>query len=482
MSDCLALDFGASSIRLIAARLANGVLSLRPLARQPNGPANQDGRQVWDYRRIFAWLETALAEAGKNGAYAGIGADSWGVDTVFLDAEGRLAGPAVSYRDRRTEGMIERFTAAVMSEDRLFAATGLPALSINTLFQLYAESLRAPDALRQAHRLLFTADYVHYWLSGVAVNERTLSSTSQMLTLDGDWWPEALAAVGLNPAALTKPVAPGCVLGELTPALRAATGLDCQVIAPASHDTQSAILAVPAAGEDWAYLSSGTWSIIGVESPRPFTGPDALAAGLGNEAGYGGRYCVQATVSGLWLVQEIRRLTGASSDGELAAAAAKADPFRTVIDPAHPRFIAPANMIDEIRAAAREAGEPEPDSTAALVRCAYDSLALLYRAKLEKIAQVTGRTVTTLHVVGGGSQADLFNRLCAAVTGRTVFAGPAEATAIGNALAQWIALGEIADIAEGRRLVAASFAPHRYDPVPLAGLDAAVARYDRISR
>lgn len=478
MAHCLAVDFGASSLRLIDIGFADGRLSLRVCSRRPNGPQTRNGQHVWDYDGIYAWLADALAQMAANSTtYASIGADSWGVDAVLLNAAGRRIGPAVSYRDRRTDGLIPRVTAR-LPETHLFAATGIPCLPFNTLYQLYAQSRSDPDGLRSAHRLLFTADYVHYWLSGVAANERTLSSTSQMLTLAGDWWDEAVALTALPPAALVKPVEAGTILG---PTL-AKTGLRACVIAPASHDTQSAILAVPAEGEDWAYLSSGTWSILGIESPTPFAGPEALAHGIGNEQGWGGTYCVQTTVTGLWLVQEIRRfLGGDDSDADLSDRACLVAPFRSLIDPENPRFIAPANMIDEIRAAAHEAGDPEPDSPAELVRCAYDSLALFYRQKIAALSALTGRKIARLHVVGGGSQASLLNRLCAATTGLPVLAGPAEATAIGNGLVQLIALGEIADVTEGRRLTAASFPPTRFDPEPLPGLDAAIRRFERIS-
>jgi rhamnulokinase len=482
MTHCLAVDFGASSLRLIDIGLKDGRLSLCELARSANGPFIDAGKLVWDYDRIFAWLGAALAAATETSvAYAGIGADSWGVDYVLLDEKGERIGPAVCYRDRRTDGAIARFAAECLSETALYSATGIPSLSINTLYQLYAQSLMEPDTLRKCRRLLFTADYVHYWLSGVAANERTLSSTSQMLTLAGDWWGETVAAVGLPAAALAKPVHPGTVLGSVA----RLTGPKAAVIAPASHDTQSAILAVAVedGADDWAYLSSGTWSILGVESKTPLAGAPALAAGFGNEAGFDGTFCIQTTVTGLWLVQEVRRVLGGNfSDGDLAALAGSVAPFRSLIDPEDPRFLAPANMVVEIRAATREHGEPVPDSPAELVRCAYDSLALFYRSKIAQLSALTGRTIARLHVVGGGSKAALLNRLCAGATGLPVLAGPAEATALGNGLAQLVALGTVADATAARRLIAASFAPIRYDPVVPPGLDDAIARFEKISR
>jgi rhamnulokinase len=485
MSNCLALDFGASSIRLIDVSLSDGRFALRELARLSNGPRLVAGRQVWDYDRIFARIKAALKGAGASGvSYASIGADSWGVDFAVIGKAAELACPPVAYRDARTEGQIARYVARHLSAHELFAATGIQCLPFNTLFQLFAQSQSEPEVLQHAHRLLLTADYVHFWLSGVAANERTLASTSQMLTLDGHWWPEALKTLALAPGALCDPVAPGTVLGPLRAELTAEIDLhDLMVIAPAAHDTQSAIAAVPATGEpDWAYLSSGTWSIIGVESEIPFNDAAAEAAGLSNETGYAGTYCVQSTVAGLWLVQEIKRLLDDRSDGSaLAAEAGQVSPFRSLINPADSRFFNPSDMIGEIRSACRAADEPEPGTPGELVRCVYDSLALLYRAALLELSAVTGRRFTRLYVVGGGSKAALLNRLCATTTGLPVVAGPAEATALGNAMVQFIALGQLSSLMQGRRAIRESFPPVLFEPSPLAGLQEAIARFDRLA-
>ncbi len=481
---CLALDCGASSIRLIDVALAGEQLSWSEVARFENATCRSGDRQIWDYPAIYRRITKALQAAGSSGVrYASIGADSWGVDYVLLDERGGLLGLPVSYRDARTNDQIERYVTRHVPARELFAATGLPCLQFNTLYQLYAQSQSEPELLRCARRLLFTADYAHYWLSGIAANERTLASTSQMLTTNGVWFAPALDSIALPASALSPPVPAGTPLGSIRPELADQTGLGgVQVIAPASHDTQSAILSVPAAGNgDWAYLSSGTWSIIGQESPSPFTGPNAEAADLGNEAGYGGTYCVQSTVAGLWLAQEIQRLLGIASISALAAQAEREKPFRSIVNPADPRFFNPADMIAEIRHACWDAHEPPPETPAQLLRCAYDSLALLYREALSKLSAVTGRKVSRLHVVGGGSKAALLNRLCAAVTEVPVFAGPSEATALGNGLAQLIALGAISGAEQGRRLVAASFPPATFEPEHMPELNDAIARFQRLT-
>jgi rhamnulokinase len=484
MPTCLALDFGSSSVRLVEVSLSGDRFQLTERTRIPNRAVLSGGHKVWDYERLFAGIEQALTAVAADGAAPlSIGADSWGVDYALVDGSGGLAASPFVYRDSRIDGWMERWQAAVCDDRALFAATGVQGLPINTLYQLYAHHHDDPEAIRRTSHVLLTADYVHYWLSGEAVNERTLASTSQMMTLAGDWWEPALAPLGLPEGALGAPVVSGTPIGGLRSSLSRATGLGgLRVVVPASHDTQSAVVAVPATGDgDWAYISNGTWSIIGVESLVPFTGEDAYAAGLSNETGHGGTYCVQATITGMWLIQEILRLLADGSTGAtLAAEAEAAAPFRSLIDPAHPRFLAPADMIAEIRAACAGAGDPVPETRGELARCAYDSLALLYRHTLRDLARITGRRFTRIHMVGGGSQARLLNRLCAAATGLPVMAGPTEATALGNAIVQFVTLGELSSVAEGRRLSAASFQPAPFEPWRPGGLDDAIARFERL--
>lgn len=484
MSTCLAVDYGASSVRVMEVALDDTGLSARELVRTANAYSDEPGGRFWDHERLFSVVEGALAGRADRPPL-GIGAASWGVDAVFIGADGQPIRRPRAYRDPLFNGWMERWWAEHVDEPGQFAVTGVPAMSINTLYQLYATRHLDPVSLDAAEHILLTGNYVHYLLSGVAANERTLASTSQMLTLDGRWWDVALSSVGVSADVIGPVVEPGSVLGELRPELARRTGLKgTRVVAAAAHDTQSAIIAVPATeAGDWAYISCGTWSIIGTESRTPFNSPEAMGAGLGNETGYGGTYSVQSTVTGLWLIQEIMRMLGDGSTGASLAAEAEAEPaFRSIIDPAHPRFMAPADMVAEIRAACREAGEPVPDTRAAVARCAYDSLALNYRATLADLETITGRRFQRVHMVGGGSKAGLINRLTASVTGLPALAGPTEATAIGNALAQFVALGELASWEEGRRLVARSFPPVVSLPEPIAGLDAAVTRFDKLRR
>lgn len=486
MSRCLALDYGSSSVRVMDVTLTDQGMAARELARAPNAFVDTGEGRFWDHARLFATVEGALETAAASGApILGVGADSWGVDVVLVGKDGTPVAAPRAYRDPVFNGWMERWWREHRDERSVFAATGVQSLSINTLYQLYAQSKLEPETIRATRHALLTADYVHYQLGGEPVNERTLASTSQMLTTEGAWWGTALDSLGLPTGALGRVVQPGSIVGSLRPTLARSSGLKkTVVIAPAAHDTQSAIVAVPAVDDgDWAYVSCGSWSIIGVESPVPFTGPDAFAAGLGNETGYGKTYCVQSTVTGLWLIQEIIRILADGSDGaSLSAEAALETPFRSIIDPAHPRFMAPDDMIAEIRAACREAGEPVPETRAAVARCAYDSLALLYRAALRDLERVTGRRFRRVHMVGGGSRASLLNALCAAATGLPALAGPTEATAIGNAIAQFVALGVLSSRDAGRRLVAASFPPVVSEPHPIPGLDDAIIRFENNRR
>lgn len=478
---CLALDIGASSGRLMEVELQGDTLTMQELARMENRPKPVDGHLCWHHESLFSEVVKGLCLAGESKKnYDSIGVDTWGVDYVLLDGKGQILGYPVAYRDERTQGMIERFTREIMTKERLYEKTGIQFLEFNTLYQLYAQTCSQPELLGKVHRLMFTADYFHYLLSGVASIEQTMASTSQMLSLcDTRWDADILEALALPQGALQTPVAAGTEVGTLLPELARQTGLsELRVIAPATHDTASAILAVPATGDDWAFLSSGTWSLLGVESKSPINGPAALAANWTNEGGYDQTYRFLKNLNGLWLVQEIARVfDGGYSFADLAALAASEPGFTSIIDPNDIRFFSPANMIDEIQEFCRETNQPIPETPGALARCAYDSLCLLYRKSLGQLHTLTGRTINVLHVVGGGSQADLLNQLTASAIGIPVLAGPVEATALGNALAQFLATGAISTVKEARRIISLSFPPRRFEPQSMPGMDQAYERF-----
>lgn len=480
-SRCLALDFGASSGRLVEVELDNTHLAMRELIRMDNTPRQEDGSLCWQHDHLFSKVVEGLCIAGKSGKqYESIGVDTWGVDYVLLDENGSLLNSPVTYRDKRTQGLIEQFSQDRISREQIYDKTGIQFLEFNTLYQLYAQSLSQPELLAKTHRLLFTADYFHFLLSGTASVEATMASTSQMLNIhDNNWDTDLIETLALPADALPAPVKPGSEIGTLLPELRAKTGLSSlRVIAPATHDTASAILAVPASGDNWAYLSSGTWSLLGVELNSPITSPEALTANWTNEGGYDDTYRFLKNINGLWIIQEIvRNLDNRYSFAELAEMAAAEPGFSCLIDPSDMRFFSPSNMVHEIQEFCRETHQTVPQTPGALARCAYDSLSLLYRKTLGQLVALTGRTIQTLHVVGGGSQADLLNQLTASAIGIPVLAGPVEATALGNALAQFLATGAISSVDEARKLIHTSFPPRRFDPEISPDTDQAYARF-----
>ena len=467
----LAVDLGAESGRLMLGTLAAGRLALREVHRFPNGPLVQDGTLRWDLeglcREVTRGLGQAVAQA--SGPLHGIGVDTWGVDFGLLDADGRLIEPPYHYRDHRTDGIMER-AFALMPRREIYERTGIQFLQINTLFQLLAMRLAGDPALGRAARLLFMADLVNRHLCGQAIAEYTLASTSQMMDVrTGEWSRPLLAALGLPAAILPDVVEPGTGIGQLRDELAREVGSrPVPVIAVGAHDTASAVAAVPAEGERWGYLSSGTWSLLGVELREPVINDETFAASFTNEGGVEGTFRLLNNISGLWLVQECRRQwesEGAPlSYGELTRMAAAAPPFCAALDPGDDVFLAPGNMPARINAYLEARGQPAVEDRGQMVRVILEGLALAYRQHVLRLESIIGHELETLHVVGGGSQNDLLNQFTADATGRTVLAGPVEATAIGNVLMQAVATGQIASLDEGRAVVRASFPTRRFEP------------------
>jgi rhamnulokinase len=403
-----------------------------------------------------------------------VGVDTWGVDFSFLAADGELLANPVCYRDARTQGMLATATAVVPREE-IFAATGLQFMEINSLYQLLALVRAESSVLAAADRLLMIPDLVHWLLSGVASNERTNASTTQCFDPQtGDWAFPLLARLGLPQRIFGAIADPGTTLGPLRPEVAAEAGLGAvRVVLPGTHDTASAVAAVPAAEPpsrrpDWAYVSLGTWALVGAELDRPLVTPECLARNFTNEAGIGGTTRLLKNVCGLWLVQQCRaawqRAGQAWTWDQLTALAAEAPPLVTLVDPNHPSLVAPADMPAAIRALARASGEPEPETTAATVRAALESVAAAVRRTLLELDGLLGRRVGRVHVVGGGVKNPLLCQMIADATGRPVVAGPVEATAIGNLLVQLLAHDGTIDLRAIRRVVRDTFEPVRYDP------------------
>lgn len=459
----LAVDIGASSGRHILGHVEQGRIVLEEVYRFENGPKKRGGRLCWDFdalaREVVNGLK-ACAELGKVPATLGV--DTWGVDFSLVDREGRVLGDTVAYRDSRTQGM-DALVEELIPAQELYRRTGIQKQSFNTIYQLMAVKRQSPELLEQAHRLLLVPDYLHYTLAGVMSNEYTEASTSGLVSAETkDWDRELLRLLGFPQKLFGTLSLPGTALGGLRPALREELGFDCQVVLPASHDTGSAFLAVPAGEGASVTLSSGTWSLLGVELEQPVTTPESRAANFTNEGGYQYRFRYLKNIMGLWMIQNLRREMAENGQlpgfGELPQLAREAADFPGRVDVDDPSFLAPESMSAAVRAYCERVGQPVPQSPGELLSCVYHSLAQCYAQSVRQLEALTGRSFQAVHIVGGGSQDAYLNQLTASATGLPVYAGPTEGTALGNLLVQMIAQGEFAGLQEARDAIRASFA------------------------
>lgn len=484
----LAIDLGASSGRVIAGRWDGQRFELRELHRFPNGPVALLGHLHWDVLRLWQEIKTGIAQyaAQDDAPLGGIGVDTWGVDFALLDRAGRLLGNPYHYRDRRTAGMPEQVDACVPPQ-RLYAQTGIQRLPINTLYQLVSMRQHHDPQLDAAATLLLMPDLFHYWMTGRIVAEYTNATTTQCFDLRARQWAvELLDALDLPRRILPPIVAPGTLLDELLPDVRHEVGLRqaAPVIAVASHDTASAIAAIPGLDAQSVYISSGTWSLVGVETAQPILGDRAQALNFTNEGGVAGTIRFLKNVGGLWLLQECqrhwRREGQALAWPDLLELAEGATSLQSLVDPDAPEFLNPGDMPAAIRAYCRRTGQFEPASPGAVVRCCLESLALKYRWVVDALEQLTGQRLDTIRIVGGGSQNTLLCQLTADACRRPVVAGPAEATALGNILVQAVACGCLPDLAAGRRAVAVSARQATFAPRASSDWDAAIVGFDAL--
>lgn len=494
----LAIDLGASSGRAIVGVFDAdaGRLTLEEVHRFAHVPCPTPTGPVWDLTGI--WRET-LAGLAKASAWCkeqkvdlrSIGVDTWGVDWVAVGEQGELLSLAHCYRDPRNEPAAEAVIEKLGGFDQLYQRTGIQRMPFNTIFQLAASHAAEPRLLESTGRVLLLPDLLHYWLSGEQATEHTIASTTSMLTAEtGEWDTELLNRLGLPTDVLAPLVQPGTDLGALLPEVAEHTGAPAtlRVVTPAAHDTASAVVAAPAmGGDDWAYLSSGTWSLVGVEATEPVLTPAAREAPLTHERGPLSTYRLLKNISGLWPIQLLRAELAEHDPSlgfdHLVADAEEATPLVTLVNPDDSRFASPGPIASRLKGYAKETGQPEPESPGALARCCLESLALSYRHTLDNIGPIVGRQLDTLHIVGGGVQNELLNRLAAAATGRHVTAGPVEATTIGNVLMQAVGLGRLPDLAAIRQVVRDSFdvvtveAPAGNDPI---ASDATRERFARL--
>ena len=453
MTDFAAIDLGASGGRVVLGRLAGGVMALEELHRFPNRPVQLPDGLRWNLLQLFAEAVGAL----RGRALRGVGIDTWGVDYGLLDEHRRLLGLPFHYRDERTDGMIERACERVPQADQ-YAISGIQTMPINTMFQLLADE--GSTALADAHAIALVPDLLAYWLSGELANERTNASTTGLMDArTGEWSHELIERLGLPTRPFGALVEPGTELGPVL----AHHELDAPVLTVASHDTASAYAATPVRDEHAAILSSGTWSLLGVELPAPVLTPAAHEANLTNERGVDGTIRLLKNVMGLWLEQECARAWGEDFP-VLHRLALEADPDVPLFDPDQDDLLRPGDMPERIAEACRRAGQRAPEGRGETIRSIFVSLACKYRLVLEGLEAAAGREIRAVHLIGGGARNALLCRLAADLTGREVLAGPVEATALGNLLVQARAAGELDSLAEMRAVSAASFAPTPYEP------------------
>ncbi|GAB4480335.1 MAG: rhamnulokinase family protein [Anaerolineae bacterium] len=467
----VAVDLGAESGRVVTAALDGQQVALEVCHRFPNVPVSVRGTLYWDI--LYLWREIQEGIGGcLSRRPAAIGVDAWGVDFGLLDRAGRLIGNPVHYRDARTEGMQEIAFSRVPRR-AIFESTGIQFMPINTLYQLLSMVEADDPLLPQAETFLTIPDLINYWLTGAKVCEFSNATTTQCYNPRRHGWAgDVLSRLGIPTRMFPPVVAPGTQLGAYQ---------GVPVIAPACHDTGSAVATVPTATPHYAYLSSGTWSLLGLEVPEAVINEQALVANLTNEGGVAGAFRLLKNIMGLWIIQQCRATWAAAGRSydyhTLDEMAREAVPFGALIDPDDLSFLPPGDMPARIAAFCQRTGQTPPDSVSATVRCVLESLALKYRYFLELLIAVSGQPVDVIHAIGGGSQNELLCQMTADATGRPVIAGPVEATALGNALVQWLALGEIGSLAEARALVRRSFELKTYEPRNSAAWEEAFERF-----
>ncbi len=479
----LAFDLGAESGRAVLGVLDGGNLAVREIHRFPNIPLSRQGQIHWNVDALFNEMTQALSISKRETAQKleSISVDTWGVDFGLLDGEGNLIGLPFCYRDSRTEGAMEEFFT-LLSRRELYEATGIQFMPFNTLFQIYSMVRDRSPLLEQAADLLFMPDVFNYLLTGIKATEFTIATTSQIYNpRNRDWEWKLFQVMGLPIELLQTVLEPGTVLGPLRQDVaREAHLTNTPVVATASHDTGAAVAAVPAEGENWAYISSGTWSLVGIEVKRPIITQEALEGNFTNEGGVGSTIRFLKNITGLWLVQQCRKAWSDEEDlsyDDLTRMASEAEPYAALIDPDSPEFLNPVDMPEAIRTYCRKTGQTPPELKSSFVRSVLESLALKYRYVIEQIERITGRPIDNIHVIGGGAKNHLLCQFTADATGRLVVAGPVEATAVGNILVQAIALGRVGSHSEMRQIIRNSFKLLPFEPQQTFHWDEAYERF-----
>ncbi len=474
MNYYLAIDIGASSGRHILGHVENGNMILEEVFRFDNLQIRKNGHDCWDMDNLWRGILGGLKTCKKIGKIpATIGIDTWGVDFVLLDQEDQIIGDAVAYRDNRTDGM-DKLVECKISPAELYARTGIQKASYNTIYQLMALQQEHPEQLQKAEYLLMSPDYWNFRLTGIKTNEYTIATTTNLINARQKTWEKAIiASLGLPVHIFHDVSMPGTVIGKLSQKIADEVGFQSDVIMPATHDTGSAFLAIPAVDDNAVYISSGTWSLLGVENMEPITSEQSRLQNFANEGGAWGRYRYLRNLMGLWMIQSIRReLNGVTyvqgkenrvraqkqwSFPDLIAEAKGAQNFESWVDINDPRFMAPESMMSAVKEYCLDTKQKVPETIGEIMQCVYLSLSKCYAREIENLQELTGRQYTSINIVGGGCQDSYLNQCTAVATGLTVYAGPVEGTAIGNLIVQMVAAGEYRDLAQARKAVSRSF-------------------------
>ena len=454
----LAIDIGASSGRHMLASMKDGKMQLEEVDRFPNGMDDKNGTLCWNVERLFTEIKNGLKKCKEIGKIpVSMAIDTWGVDYVLLDKDDRILGDTVGYRDSRTEGMDEK-VYEVIPQDELYARTGIQKQIFNTVYQLMAVKESHPEYLEQAESILMIPDYFHFLLTGVKKNEYTNATTGQLVSpKTNDWDYEMIDMLGYN-SKMFRPVSmPGTVVGEFTEEVQKEVGFNCTVVLPATHDTGSAVLAVPTNDDDAVYISSGTWSLMGIERKEADCSMESMKANFTNEGGYDHRFRYLKNIMGLWMIQSVKKeFTEDLSFAQICEMASK-ETISSIVDCNDDCFLAPKSMIKAVQDFCRRTGQQVPETVGEISSVIYNSLAKCYGDTVKEIEEITGKKYSTIYVVGGGSNAGYLNELTAKYTGKKVSAGPSEATAIGNVIVQMLHDGVFKDLPEARTCVRESF-------------------------
>lgn len=488
MLKLLAFDYGASSGRAILGTFDGERLTLDEVHRFPNDPVTVNGTFYWDVLRLFHEMKMGILKCVQrgDGDIAGIGVDTWGVDFGLLGASGELLGNPVHYRDARTEGMIEE-ACKIVPKKEIYERTGIQFMKFNTIYQLLSMKLNNSPILEKAKTMLLVPDLLNYFLTGEKITEYTIASTTQMLDpRTGGWAKDLLEKLGIPTNILTDIVDTGTVIGKVNRYIKEELNVgDIPVIAVAGHDTGSAVVSVPAKGDKFAYLSSGTWSLLGVELQKPIINEAAFELDYTNEGGYNRTVRFLKNIMGLWILQECKRAWDKrgevySYDDLERMADEEAKPFAAFIDPDDDMFYSPGNMPEKVMEFCRKTGQEVPETKGAIVRCVLESLALKYNKTIKGLEKVVGYEIPVLHIVGGGTKNIVLCRYTADACGKTVVTGPVEATSVGNLLCQLMALGEISGLKEARELVEKSFPTQVYTPQNVDAWKEAYSKFEKI--